>query len=256
MADAPDFPLDDACPDADWRRIAVHVREEIARRRMSRQKLADIAQISLSTLEKALAGKRSFTLATLVRLEQALGVPLRDVVPAAAPFSPATTAPESLGGYSRQSVSWLEGRYLTLRPGFNRPEAVYAYLTTIWWDEVQASLVFAESGRQDAKYAQTGVVAAPYLSSHIYLITNDRGQFRTLTLGRPTLDRAMHGILSTLFAGDGTHLTPISCPVVLQWLDESDTPELGETLPAHAPYADRRQAIDTTLRQGFAAFRS
>ena len=38
--------------------IAVRLREELARRRISRQALADMAKISLSTLEKALSGNR------------------------------------------------------------------------------------------------------------------------------------------------------------------------------------------------------
>jgi len=53
------------------------IREEIARRRISRQTLAEQAKLSLSTLEKVLGGRRPFTLATTVRLEQALGVSLR-----------------------------------------------------------------------------------------------------------------------------------------------------------------------------------
>ena len=59
------------------RMVAATVREEIARRRMSRQQLADRARISISTLEKALSGRRPFTLATTIRLEEALGVTLR-----------------------------------------------------------------------------------------------------------------------------------------------------------------------------------
>ena len=62
--------------------IAQKVREELARRRMSRQGLADLARISISTLEKALAGRRSFTLATVIRLEEALGTSLRGGIPA------------------------------------------------------------------------------------------------------------------------------------------------------------------------------
>ena len=53
------------------RQIAETIREEIARRRMSRQTLAEQAKLSLSTLEKVLGGRRPFTLATTVRLEQA-----------------------------------------------------------------------------------------------------------------------------------------------------------------------------------------
>src|SRR6476469_7218104 len=65
--------------------VALLVREELARRRLSRQWLADQAKVSLSTLEKALAGSRPFTLATVVRLEDALGTALRGARPSADP---------------------------------------------------------------------------------------------------------------------------------------------------------------------------
>ena len=74
------------------RQIAETIREEIARRRISRQSLAEQAKLSLSTLEKVLGGRRPFTLATTVRLEQALGVSLRKAMDApvrAGPWSPA-----------------------------------------------------------------------------------------------------------------------------------------------------------------------
>ena len=67
------------------RQIADTIREEIARRRISRQSLAELAKLSLSTLEKVLGGRRPFTLATTVRLEQALGVSLRKTPDAPAP---------------------------------------------------------------------------------------------------------------------------------------------------------------------------
>src|SRR5438874_4242341 len=108
--------------------VALMVREELARRRLSRQWLADEAKVSLSTLEKALAGRRPFTLATVVRLEDALGTSLRTrtmVQPNVGLF-----APESMGAYARPAVQWLEGTYLTLRPSFSEENAVFAYLTS------------------------------------------------------------------------------------------------------------------------------
>ena len=82
------------------RQVAETIREEIARRRISRQSLAEQAKLSLSTLEKVLGGRRPFTLATTVRLEQALGVSLRkaEAVPVAA-ANPVNgdIAPDSLG---------------------------------------------------------------------------------------------------------------------------------------------------------------
>jgi len=119
------------------RQIAETIREEIARRRMSRQALAEQAKLSLSTLEKVLGGRRPFTLATTVRLEQALGVSLRkggDKAIDGAPIKPAAggdVAPDSLGAYSRRAASRLEGVYITVRPSFGGKEAVYAYRTEI-----------------------------------------------------------------------------------------------------------------------------
>src|SRR3954468_17205595 len=90
------------------RSVAALVREELARRRISRQGLADQAKISISTLEKALSGRRPFTLATTIRLEEALGLPLRKADGAARPTAAAMHAPGDLGFYSRPGVSWLE----------------------------------------------------------------------------------------------------------------------------------------------------
>src|SRR6476646_6501093 len=113
--------------DAQSRSVAAIVREELARRRISRQLLADQAKISISTLEKALSGRRPFTLATTIRLEQALGVALRNNHVAAAPTH--GVAPDELGFYSRRAVQWIEGAYLTLRPSFGDKDAIYAYRT-------------------------------------------------------------------------------------------------------------------------------
>src|SRR5258705_11198323 len=70
------------------RQIADTIREEIARRRISRQSLAELAKLSLSTLEKVLGGRRPFTLATTVRLDPAPGVPPGPHPGAQPPFLP------------------------------------------------------------------------------------------------------------------------------------------------------------------------
>src|SRR5215471_13842736 len=82
--------------DEQSRSVAGLVREELARRRISRKRLADLAKISISTLEKALSGRRPFTLATTVRLEEALGVGLRAKGPDV-PAAPSGLAPGELG---------------------------------------------------------------------------------------------------------------------------------------------------------------
>ena len=176
------------------RAISQRLREELARRRMTRQGLADAAKISISTLEKVLAGRRTFTLATVVRLEEGLGLKLLERANGrSAPQIAATAAPDTLGNYNRAAVGWLEGSYLTLRPSFGEPSAVYAYRTDISWNEATATLDFKEVERTDRDYAQFGSVAVPHQSGHIYLVTNRHGQHRLIIVARPTIGGEMHG---------------------------------------------------------------
>ncbi|GLK57586.1 transcriptional regulator with XRE-family HTH domain [Methylopila capsulata] len=236
--------------------LALRVREELALRRMSRQGLADLARISISTLEKALSGRRPFTLASVIRLEDALGVRLRESpAPPSAPALGEASAPDSLGAYSRPAVRWLEGAYLTLRPSFGDADAVYAYRTDILWNDDASRLVFVERERLDAPYAQSGEVAAPHQSGHLYLVTNRHGQHRLITVGRPTIDGAMYGVLSTLLAGLGSQLTPIAAPIAFVRETDWSAAPLGRVRPGDAAYAACRERLDRVKGEGFALFR-
>lgn len=232
--------------------IATTLREELARRRMSRQQLAEIARISLSTLEKSLNGSRPFTLATLVRLEAALGVTLRPDRPKPAP-EPARngSAPPELGAYTYDAVNWLAGDYLTLRPSFGGQGAIYAYRTAIAWDLDAACLVFREADREDKLFAQHGVVSVPNKSGHIYLHTNTDGQFRLAILGRPQIEGEMYGVLSTLQVGPGTLLVPVSVPYALVPMGGAQ-PELGRIAPDSPVYADYKAHLARIIDDGFA----
>jgi len=158
---------DKVLTDGESRTIAAAVREEIARRRISRQYLADMARISISTLEKALSNRRPFTLATTIRLEEALGRKLRrSEIPESVPTPSESHAPDGLGSYSRPAVSWIEGSYLTLRPSFGDRTAIYAYRTEIGWDEEQGALAFRETERLDTAFTQAGSVSVPNQSGH------------------------------------------------------------------------------------------
>lgn len=221
--------------------IADRVREELARRRMSRLKLADSARISLSTLEKALSGGRPFTLGTLVRLEAALGVSLRPEPPAPPPPAPGL-APESLGAYSRPAVRRLEGSYVTLRPSFSGPGDIFAYRTEIAWDTAASCLVFAESARADADFTQRGQVSISHESGHIYLITSEEGQFRLVLLSRPTRGGVLFGLLTTLHAGRGSQLTPASSVIAYVPADRLPDLPMGR-ISANDPAFEAAQAF-------------
>src|SRR5207247_5390556 len=142
----------------------------------------DVRNTRPPPLEGVLAGRRPFTRATTVRLEQALGASLRKIPEAPAPAAPVNgeVAPDGLGAYSRRAVAWIEGTYVTVRPSFGDKEAIFAYRTEISWDNAASSLVFHESERQDAAYTQYGEVAVPNQSGHIYLVTNRHGQHRLI----------------------------------------------------------------------------
>ena len=238
------------------RQVAETIREEIARRRISRQTLAEQAKLSLSTLEKVLGGRRPFTLATTVRLEQALGVSLRkghDTPPPAAPTN-GDIAPDGLGAYSRRSVAWLEGIYVTVRPSFGEKDAIYAYRTEIAWEAAASSLVFREGERQDSAYTQFGEVAVPNQSGFIYLVTNRHGQHRLITVSRPTITGEMYGILTTLLAGRGSLLTPIAAPIAFLPIGDIPNPTLGRVSSDNANYALYRQHLRRTVDEPFAIF--
>src|SRR5262245_38415813 len=237
------------------RAVAALIREELARRRMSRQRLADHAKISISTLEKALAGRRPFTLTTTIRLEEALGVSLRTRLPDV-PALPTHNgvAPRDLGSYARASVSWIEGRYLTVRPSFGDGNAIYAYQTEIIWDEQRSSLIFRESQRLDSEFTHHGDVSVPNQSGHIYLVTNSNGQYRLIILTRPTRTGQMHGILTTLQAGRGAQLTPVAAPIALIPVSAVNPIEFGRIAAGNPCHETYRKALKRTLEEPFALF--
>jgi transcriptional regulator with XRE-family HTH domain len=242
--------------DEQSRQVAETIREEIARRRISRQALAEQAKLSLSTLEKVLGGRRPFTLATTVRLEQALGVSLRKTPGIPAPAAPVNgdVAPDSLGAYSRRAVTWLEGVYVTLRPSFGDKDSIYAYRTEIAWEAAASSLVFREGERTDAAYTQFGEVAVPNQSGFIYLVTNRHGQHRLITVSRPTILGEMYGIITTLLAGRGSLLTPIAAPIAYLPIKMIPSPTLGRISTGDANYAVYRQHMRRTIDEPFAMF--
>jgi len=246
---APDKQLSDE----QSREVADKIREEIAKRRISRQALAEQAKLSLSTLEKVLGGRRPLTLTTTVRLEEALGVSLRKNGTASHPDG-GDVAPDSLGSYSRRAVTWLEDTYLTLRPSFGDKDAIFAYQTEIVWNSDVSSLVFHEGGRTDAAYEHTGQVAVPHQSGLIYLVVNRHGQHRVITVSRPTLAGEMYGIISTLRAGPGSLLTPIAAPIAFIPVRNVKAPTLGRVVSEDANYASYREHLRRTLEEPFALF--
>ncbi len=242
--------------------VSQRVREELARRRITRQQLAVDAKISLSTLEKALSGKRPFTLATTVRLEEALGMDLRQndhenengPADSKAVNGILGLAPEGLGSYARPAVQWIEGNYLTLRPSFGDTSALYAYRTEISWDSSANCLAFSEANRVDADFTQWGQVSIPHQSGHIYLVTNRHGQYRLVVVSRPTINGEMHGILTTLQAGRGSQLFPVSTPIVFKPIENASAMTFGRITQTDDCFAEYQSLLQRTFEESYARF--
>jgi transcriptional regulator with XRE-family HTH domain len=216
--------------------IADRVREALARRRISRQALADEARISVSTLEKALAGDRPFSLASLVRIEAVLGVGLR----AAAHPPPPQVAPPELGSYVRGAVAWLEGEYVTVRPSIEQPGGILAYCTLIGWDASRHCLAFSERERIDAGNSQEGYVSLPPAKGKVYLNTTGRnGEMRLAILNSPTRSGELCGLLLTLAAGIPG--LPVTTPIVLA--PRRPEHQFGMFVRADAPFARYRAML-------------
>jgi hypothetical protein len=158
-----------------------------------------------------------------------------------------------MGAYARPAVQWLEGTYLTLRPSFSEPRAIFAYLTSINWDEANGHLVFSETARTDAEYEQKGFVSFPNISGAIYLVTMWQGQYRVALLNRPS-GRWLSGILLTLAAGQGAQLIPASVPIVLLPTTAEDGKTIGVVREGDADYEEYRTCVDRVTDQGYARF--
>jgi len=159
-----------------------------------------------------------------------------------------------LGFYARPAVSFIEGTYLTLRPSFGDPAAIYAYRTEICWDTGTSSLVFRESERLDAQFAQEGRVSVPNQSGYIYLVTNRQGQYRLVLICRPTINGEMFGIMTTLRAGRGAELIPVSAPIAYLPLAGQPNAEFGRIAAGHTWHERYRKYLKRTVEEPFALF--
>lgn len=232
--------------------IATRIRDELSIRRLTRARLAHDAKISLSTLEKALSGRRPFTRATVLRLETALGLELRPATGNGRNGLASAVAGDEFGSYARSAVSFLEGSYLTLRPSFGGGNSVYAYRTEIAWDAEESRLGFKESERKDADFTQRGVVTVPHQTGHIYLVTNRHGQYRLVVVSRPTIQGELHGLLTTLQVAGGSHMLPVSMPIAYVPLKDVAEPAFGTIASGHRHYSNYRRWLDRPLGDRFA----
>jgi hypothetical protein len=154
-------------------------------------------------------------------------------------------ASRELGGYSRDSVEELEGRYVCFRPTFSNPAVVNAYEVTIRWDDKRASLVFEERNRPDSSHSQVGQVYIPDGKPFMSLVTADKGAVRVIIVTRPDHAGVARGLILTLSNPGGIHFIPATAPVVFRRLNET-TPQMGfvhQDSPDYAMYVGQLRDV-------------
>jgi hypothetical protein len=103
-------------------------------------------------------------------------------------------------------------------------------------------------------YTQFGEVAVPHQSGFIYLITNQHGQHRLITVSRPTHSGEMYGIITTLLAGRGSLLTPVAAPIAFLPVKNIPGSSVGRISSGDANYAIYREHLRRTTDEPFALF--
>jgi hypothetical protein len=165
-------------------------------------------------------------------------------------------AAAELGGYTREAVQSLIGTYLCVRPVFSNPSNLSAYLIVLSWDEVQTRLVFEEKAREDARYAQKGVVCLPVGIPFMHLLSTSLGGVRTFTLSYPDPDSEglARGLISTLSNPRGAIYIPVSAPIFLQRLELTSNPELGVITPDNPSHSRYQGILASVNEQEYGVF--
>lgn len=224
------------------------VRLEMAKRGLTRDALADLAQVKERTLGNLLAGHpvRDITVAKVARvldlqLDDVVG---RDVGPISKDHSAAEKlrADEAYGGYMLSAWEAYLGTYVGIRRVFaDRPE-LYRSVFEIDWDEGQSRLRFLELQR--FKGANNRAVASShaggiYISPHtglIQLLTTYQGALRLVTLTKFRLgDNRLRGLILTQSDRD-MFFQPAVSPIYLEKLERrSRLSELEKLVGAVGP---------------------
>jgi hypothetical protein len=177
-------------------------------------------------------------------------LPAEELDPGVSPRSDVAEA--NYGGYSRESVKHLEGRYVCFRPAFTLAGAISAYIMDVRWDEGASCLTFEEQERADAGHTQRGQIYLPDQWPFMSFMTVERGAIRLVTVSRPKQREAARGLIMTLSTPGGVH-TPASAPIVLRRADKIS--QLGFIRPDAPDYEDYRQELEA-VAPTFAFFAS
>jgi hypothetical protein len=138
-----------------------------------------------------------------------------------------------------------------VRPNLGNAEEITAYLVDIRWDDEHSRLVFEEKSRPDTRHHQRGDIYVGYGTSFISLVTIDRGTVRLITVSQPDPENICRGIFLGFYNPRSTLLIPVSVPIVLRRLAESEVPQLGYLRSGMPGYESYRELINSVIDEGY-----
>jgi hypothetical protein len=204
---------------------------------------AVLGAMVLATFRRSIRAAKKMGLPPKVFSPMAIVEKLHGVAAGAAPNQRAS---KEFGGYLREAVEELEGRYICFRPTFGNPRIINAYVTVIRWDEKLSCLGFEEQSRADSGYVQKGRVYIPDGKPFMNLVTAETGAVRLIMVSRPDATGYARGLVMTLANCGGVDFTPASAPVVLGRLGE-ETPHLGFIHPGATDYDLYQAQLGTVM---------
>ncbi len=234
--------------------------------KLERAKLLERARLDKNWTKKQLAEKAGYDEKTLYNLLsggevhaktvfdicQALGV----VVPTPV-VRKIEVADDALGGYARSTYDEYEGTYHIFRPSFSRHDAIYRYIMTIDWDEVDSCFRFKTSYKIDAREAagakmHAGPVSISAITNLVHFAVTFRGSMRLVTVTKMRADGIMRGCMATHFE-DLNAFRPTLSPIVIRKVRNGGTldplTEIGMLGEADADWVFAREQLRLTEAQ-------
>jgi transcriptional regulator with XRE-family HTH domain len=205
------------------------VRLEMAKQGITREALAERADVKERTLGNLLAGQ-SVRDATVAKVARALSIDLDALVSrpgtdGAGSDDMHARAEEAYGGYMLSAYESYLGTYVAYRRVFSAKRELYRSVFDIDWDEQLSRLRFLElqrfRGRDDRAVASShggGVYISPH-TGLIQLLTTFQGALRLITLSRFRLgDNRLRGLILTQSDRD-RFFEPAVSAIFLEQLD-------------------------------------
>ena len=207
--------------------FARRVRLEMAKQGLTREALAEHADIKERTLGNLLAGQAVRDL-TVAKVARALAIDLDEIVGEADVRGAAhgeARAAEGYGGYMLSAYEAYLGTYIAYRRVFAGRQELFRSVYDIDWDEALSRLRFLELQRfrsRDNRTVASSHGGGIYISPHtglLQLLTTYQGAIRLVTLTRFQMgDNRLRGLMLTQSDRD-RFFEPVASPIFLERLE-------------------------------------